>query len=143
MKTYTVIRSTSGAEVGCTVVDENFAGARLVKHVVLHSLTGFETGYAGSGPADLALSILANYYEVSDGQIAAAISCWHLHNVGGGDAERALLFHQAFKLKFIAPQQLKPGQAYEIPSSAIESWLADLLGGARQQNAAGREVGAL
>ncbi len=30
-------------------------------HVVRHSPTGFEWGYGGSGPADLALSILADY----------------------------------------------------------------------------------
>ena len=33
----------------------------LLRHVEVHSPTGFEWGYAGSGPADLALSILADY----------------------------------------------------------------------------------
>ena len=33
----------------------------LLRHVEMHSPTGFEWGYAGSGPADLALSILADY----------------------------------------------------------------------------------
>ena len=32
-----------------------------LRHVVHHSPTGFEWGYAGSGPADLAISILADY----------------------------------------------------------------------------------
>jgi hypothetical protein len=30
-----------------------------LRHIVRHSRTGFEYGYGGSGPADLALSILA------------------------------------------------------------------------------------
>ena len=33
----------------------------ILRHVERHSPTGFEWGYAGSGPADLALSILADY----------------------------------------------------------------------------------
>lgn len=33
-----------------------------LKHVVRHSPTGFEWGYGGSGPADLALSILTNAF---------------------------------------------------------------------------------
>ncbi len=33
----------------------------LLRHVERHSPTGFEWGYAGSGPADLALSILVDY----------------------------------------------------------------------------------
>ena len=33
----------------------------LLRHVEMHSPTGFEWGYAGSGPADLALSILVDY----------------------------------------------------------------------------------
>ena len=32
--------------------------SRPLRHVVLHSPTGFGWGYGGSGPADLALSIL-------------------------------------------------------------------------------------
>jgi len=31
-----------------------------LKHIVEHSPTGFQWGYGGSGPADLALSILAD-----------------------------------------------------------------------------------
>jgi len=34
---------------------------RPLKHYIRHSPTGFEWGYAGSGPADLALSILWDY----------------------------------------------------------------------------------
>jgi len=39
-----------------------------LRHVVRHSPTGFEWGYGGSGPADLALSILADY--LGDEEIA-------------------------------------------------------------------------
>ena len=38
----------------------------ILHHVIMHSPTGFEWGYNGSGPADLALSILANYLNDED-----------------------------------------------------------------------------
>lgn len=125
MKTYTVIRSSSG-QVGCTVTDPRFGGARLVKHVVFHSPSGFETGYSGNGPADLALSILADHFEVSDKQIAEAIQHWRMRE-DGGQAERALLYHQQFKNRFIAARQLANGQSYEILGAEIASWLAEPL----------------
>ncbi|MGC9084405.1 MAG: DUF6166 domain-containing protein, partial [Anaerolineae bacterium] len=34
---------------------------RPLQHIVRYSPTGFEWGYGGSGPADLALSILRDY----------------------------------------------------------------------------------
>ena len=58
MKTYVGKRTEAGANV-VVWVDSN--RQRPLHHVVFHSPTGFEWGYAGSGPADLALSILADY----------------------------------------------------------------------------------
>ena len=52
----------------------------LEQKLILHSPTGFEWGYNGSGPADLALNILYLYV----------------------DYPRALRLHQAFKDYFIA-----------------------------------------
>jgi len=37
-----------------------FVNNKPLKHIVKHSPTGFNWGYGGSGPADLALSILAD-----------------------------------------------------------------------------------
>lgn len=50
--------------------------------VVNHSPTGFCWGYAGSGPAQLALAILLDHFN--------------------GDRERALSLYQDFKFKVIA-----------------------------------------
>jgi len=46
---------------GKVVVEVKFTNgsSRPLKHVVHHSPTGFGVGYGGSGPADLALSILS------------------------------------------------------------------------------------
>ena len=57
-----------------------------------HSPTGFEWGYCGSGPAQLALAILADHCK---------------------DDERALNFHQRFKWAVIAEL---PGRGWTIRS---------------------------
>ena len=56
MKTYVGLRMSEGVAV--TVRDEQ--GMQELTHQIRHSPTGFEWGYGGSGPADLALSVLAD-----------------------------------------------------------------------------------
>lgn len=63
-----------------------------------HSPTGFEFGYGGSGPAQLALAILAR-------------------EMG---AETALRHYQNFKWAFIAPAS---GDTFLISSLEIQEWL--------------------
>ena len=47
----------------CAVqVLESTGKIRNLNHVVRHSPDGFEWGYMGSGPSDLALSILSDYF---------------------------------------------------------------------------------
>lgn len=65
-----------------------------------HSPTGFEWGYAGSGPAQLALAILA----------------WHC----GSDEGRAIDLYQAFKFRVVASL---PRQSWKLTRSEIESVL--------------------
>jgi hypothetical protein len=60
-----------------------------------HSPTGFEWGYCGSGPAQLALAILADYL---------------------GEDESALNLHQRFKWSVIAEL---PRKAWTLTSSEI------------------------
>jgi hypothetical protein len=60
-KVYKVVRDRGG-EVRCQVETAVGDSYRL-SHIVLHSPTGFEYGYGGSGPADLALSILCDLFE--------------------------------------------------------------------------------
>ena len=45
---------------------------RLLGHCKLHSPTGFEIGYGGSGPADTAASILADYFEEDPSSVEPA-----------------------------------------------------------------------
>lgn len=66
-----------------------------------HSPTGFSWGYGGSGPAQLALAILADYLD---------------------DDEQALRLYQDFKWKVIAG--LPQGEDWTLSSDAIDATLA-------------------
>ncbi len=68
-----------------------------LRHVCRHSPDGFEWGYGGSGPADLARSIL--------------IDC-----LGQDRADR---LYQDFKWSFVSRFQFK---GWKITSEQIESW---------------------
>jgi hypothetical protein len=70
-------------------------------HVCKHSPDGFEWGYGGSGPADLALSILADCL----GQ------------------DRANRLYQDFKWAFVAKFQY---EGWRITSDVIENWAAEM-----------------
>lgn len=69
-----------------------------LRHVVRHSPTGLEFGYGGSGPADLALSILTDA-------------------VG---AELANAYYQDFKWAFVAGW---PRDGFCLFEKAIRDWL--------------------
>lgn len=70
---------------------------RPLRHRVCHSPTGFEWGYLGSGPADLALSILWNFL--------------------GKEPSRIL--YMDFKSRFVSRWKDK----WEITSLEIQSWI--------------------
>lgn len=112
MKTYSVRRLDSGgvsAEV--VVMRAGNCGPQVTRyplqHVVVHSPTGFEYGYGGSGPADLALSILFDWRGVRPD-----LGQWDDHLAG---------LAQAFKWEFIAnADQLAP---LEISDTQVFEWL--------------------
>lgn len=93
MKTYTISRKENGdVEAKVSVSAGGVRGTANLVHVKHHSNTGFEYGFAGSGPADLALSILADHLgeRPTKREIYHGIcSCWR--------------YHQKFKFQFIAP----------------------------------------
>lgn len=64
-----------------------------------HSPTGFEWGYGGSGPAQTALAILADYLD---------------------DDDRAVRLHQKFKWDVIAKM---PHKGWSIGESIVRGWL--------------------
>ncbi len=76
---------------------------------IYHSPTGFEIGYPGSGPADLALNACAALFPGSE------------YNCRDGSvSRRAFLLHQAFKLQFLVRADQSGG---EINWEQIAHWL--------------------
>jgi hypothetical protein len=75
-----------------------------LRQVVYHSPTGMEWGYAGSGPADLALSILADFFgeQPSHRDIYFGLG-------------KCVRLHQRFKFAVIADA---PKAGFEIHASA-------------------------
>jgi hypothetical protein len=102
-----------------------------------HSPDGFEWGYHGSGPAQLALAILLhaaeNYYGLEPGNDWAACVCEEIDPADrpcivcqGRDefrkegTSRALLRYQDFKSSVVAKFQ---GGGFRLPLSTVIGWL--------------------
>lgn len=87
--------------------------------VIHHSPTGWEIGYAGSGPADLALAILNAFLPPArqrDGESDELVRCYR-----GACSREAWRLHQQFKCDFLA---CMPKGGGTITRETIERWLA-------------------
>ncbi len=93
---------------------------RLLSHCNLHSPTGFEVGYAGSGPADTAASILADYFE-EDARFVERV--WR--GRFNGRPSVAIKLHEFFKFELITRIQLEPGEVHTLEESSITAWLTE------------------
>lgn len=67
-----------------------------------HSPTGFEYGFGGSGPAQLALAILADHYQHAARPEPLRKAREALRGEGGGPGDLALRYHQSFKARVVA-----------------------------------------
>ncbi len=105
--------------VSVVVYEEGQEPYRL-RRMIVHSPTGMSWGYDGSGAADLALSVLADYL----GE-AAAIPAHERydHAIAGQIHETgAWLLHQEFKRDVVAP--LPQDRNVTIDGADIGAWLA-------------------
>jgi hypothetical protein len=82
------------------------------RRVIHHSPTGWEIGYSGSGPADLALNAMAALFPASDHR---RVKCHR-----GVVSRRAWLLHQPFKLHYLAHASREAGC---IVWPSIAAWL--------------------
>ena len=60
---YTGARSGHVCSVVVHVSDGEVIRRQGLKHICRHSPDGFQWGYGGSGPSDLALSLMVDYFE--------------------------------------------------------------------------------
>lgn len=96
--------------------DEGTASYPL-RHAIVHSPTGFEFGYGGSGPADLALSILLDFFGEAQ---AMPGNDDHRKVTDFLARSRARRVYQQFKWLFITPQR---GEKFQITARQIDAWL--------------------
>jgi hypothetical protein len=87
---------------------------RHVHHHVLHSPTGFEFGYQGSGPTELARCLLIDWFGVEDQ--AAQVQL------------RLPVDYHEFATAFIAPVP-RSRRRWHITASQIQAWMRAQLGG--------------
>jgi hypothetical protein len=99
MKVYCGFNEGGTASSSHLVVVRDEWGQRLLAHRMRHSPTGFSWGYAGSGPADLARSILWDYL----------------------GAEPRPRCYQDFKSQFIAG--LAQDESWQLSGDVIRIWL--------------------
>ena len=84
-----------------------------LRHYPYHSPTGFEWGYNGSGPSDLARCILLDHYGVTPTRRGALYPAV---------AAELPVSYQAFKFAVIG--RLPSSRPWSITSSEIEAWAA-------------------
>lgn len=89
-----------------------YGDVQALQHLVHHSPDGFEWGYAGSGPADLALAILA---------AAIGPETETVRIFGGTVGARAFRHHQIFKNNVVAG--LHPA-TWQMTIGDVRRWLA-------------------
>lgn len=95
MKTYKGMFKNGGAG-GQTIAVEEDGKQYWLEHIEEHSPDGFNWGYGGSGPADTALSILADCLGI----------------------EQARMLYQMFKWDFVATW----GEKFSITEKEIKNW---------------------
>lgn len=117
MKEYVGRRRPDGlAEV---IIRENGKERRL-PHVILHSPTGFEWGYGGQGPADLALSILVDHLGEAHKIPRQAFLTYDYRAEQAIERTRAWQLHRPFLWEVIAGLDRR---GFVLPASAVEAWL--------------------
>jgi len=104
--------------VSVLVYEQGRAPSKL-RHMIVHSPSGMSWGYHGSGSADLALSILADYLGEA---MAIPPHDRYDHAIAGAIQETgAWMLHQEFKRDVVAP--LPQGRNVAIDGADIAVWL--------------------
>lgn len=119
MKAYRIIRHDAST-VDCRVVEDDRIPYQL-PHIPVHSPTGFNCGYLGSGPSDLALAILVDYFGEDPEQVFDLTRC----KVSG--TSKALQHHQRFKSDVVANLFLQDDESYTLTGDQIGHWLSEGL----------------
>lgn len=109
-------------EVGliCRRLEDGRAAANVPHVIKYHSPDGFEWGYGGSGPAELALNALHVMLQYNGRGIRNAFRS------GADVSQDAFVLHQDFKWAFLATM---PKAGGHVPLEVINEWITRRLSG--------------
>jgi hypothetical protein len=100
------------------LIREHAKGFHEVAQRVHHSPSGMEYGYGGSGPADLALTMLDDYFTVTGKASGRTVEIYKGKTVGA----EAWRWHQDFKFSIVGNmKQHEP--RHEVTFAEIDAWL--------------------
>jgi len=119
MTTYRIKRFDPST-VECRVFEDDKISYEL-PHIPAHSPTGFNCGYAGSGPSDLALALLVHHL----GEDPTLVHEIWRNKVG--NESTALKLHRRFTQDIMPLIQLGDGEHYNLTSEQIGLWLDEGL----------------
>lgn len=102
-------------------VQEPDGSFHALPHAIVHSPTGFEWGYLGAGPSDLALAILLDVLGESARLPQRVFRRWDTRNVDIVEKTRSWALHDAFKREVIGRMER---DAFVLPESSVRDWLA-------------------
>jgi hypothetical protein len=100
--------------VTCWRAPDGTAISSLPQRHVHYSPTGIDWGFGGSGPADLALNVLARFLPLAPDAIGVAL------RDGSSVSEAAWVWHQEFKYDLIATL---PRAGGHLPAETIQAWI--------------------
>jgi hypothetical protein len=100
--------------VSCWRAPDGTARSSLPQRHVHYAPTGFDWGFGGSGPADLALNVLARFLPLAPAATGVVL------RDGSSVSEVAWALHQAFKYDLIATL---PRAGGDISAKTIRAWI--------------------
>jgi hypothetical protein len=100
--------------VSCWRGPDGTARSSIPQRHVHYAPKGFDWGFGGSGPADLALNVLALFLPLAPGATGVAL------RDGSSVSEAAWVLHQAFKYDLIATL---PRAGGHITAQTIRAWI--------------------
>jgi len=92
----------------------------LVPHLIHHSPTGMEFGYNGSGPADLALSLLTFHLEAHAPDVKELVAGWKNAGSVGQVTIRVVRLYQLFKDEVLAVTSL---DFLDLSGKMLDHWI--------------------
>lgn len=141
MKGYIGRRDFDGVKVYVLTYTEDKGPQREdLKHLVLHSPDGFEWGYYGSGPSDLALAILADFFgeqptdrelrqghfDVKEEEFLEADKTSTIAELMERKRLQCSRYHQPFKEAFVAKFEK---DAWKLEEKTVRRWVEEQSAG--------------